>query len=360
VSAPVATKPASEGTTAGLARAVAERLGPSATLDAPLGALTTYRVGGRAAVLVDAGSEDDLLVLQRVLGDLRASASLPVLVVGKGSNMLVADAGFPGLVVRLGGRLADITVPDRPGLAAPPGGKAEDGGDAPVTVRAGGAAGLPVLARRSVKEGLTGLEWAVGIPGTVGGALKMNAGGHGSDTASCLARFRMVDLTGEGAVEDGPERLRLGYRSSALSAADVVVWADFVARPGDPAVGEATVSEIVRWRRQHQPGGSNAGSVFTNPPGDSAGRLVEVSRLKGFRLRSARVSEKHANFIQADDGGSADDVCALMAHVRTTVAEATGVWLNPEVKLVGFPEGTLGDGPGAGTQRPVVVKGEGE
>lgn len=325
---------------AALAAAVAERLGAAARLDAPLGPLTTYRVGGPAAVMVDVASEADVLALQRVLQALDAPGRLPILVLGKGSNMLVADEGFRGVVVRLGGTLTEIEVPPgRSGAAV---------ADGVVTVRAGGGAGLPVLARRAVKEGLGGLEWAVGIPGTVGGALKMNAGGHGSDTASCLVRYRVVDLAGHGAIEGGPERLRFGYRTSALSSSEVVVWADFQARRADPGSGEATLSEIVRWRREHQPGGSNAGSVFTNPPGDSAGRLVEASGLKGFRLGTARVSEKHANFIQADDGGSSGDVRALMAHVRRTVADATGVVLRPEVKLVGFPEGALGEGSGEG------------
>lgn len=319
---------------AGALARLADRLGAAARRDAPLGATTTYRVGGPAALTVEASEEEDLLVLQSALAASGAVGEVPVLVVGKGSNLLVADAGFAGLAVRLGGRLSEIEV--RGG--AP-------GADGRVVVRAGGGAGLPVLARRTVEAGLTGLEWAVGIPGTVGGALRMNAGGHGADTASCLVRFRFVDLAGTGAEEAGPDRLRLGYRTSSLGPAEVVVWADLAARPGDSALGRRAIADIVRWRREHQPGGSNAGSVFTNPPGDSAGRLVEAAGLKGFRLGTARVSEKHANFIQADDTGSADDVVALMRHVRDTVARTTGVVLRPEVKLVGF------DGVPLGTER---------
>ncbi len=322
-----------------LVAALAERLGPAARVDVPLGPLTTYRVGGPAAMLVHATSERDLATLQDALGELDAIGRLPLLVLGNGSNMLVADAGFPGLVLRLGGELGAIAAPDGPGAAPDGPGASPEGRTGEVAVRAGGGADLPRLARQTVRAGLAGMEWAVGIPGTVGGALKMNAGGHGRDTASCLVRFRMIDLEGEGFVQAGPERLHFGYRSSALRPSDVVVWAEFSARRGSPPeAGRAALAEIVRWRRDHQPGGSNAGSVFTNPPADSAGRLVEACGLKGFRLRSARVSEKHANFIQADDGGSADDVWALMAHVRRTVAEATGVVLHPEVKLVGFPE----------------------
>lgn len=321
--------------------ALGARLGARALVDEPLGALTTYRVGGNAAVVVDVASEDDLLSLRDAIAASGLGATLAVLVLGNGSNLLVADSGFPGLVVRPGGALAELGVSGAEGAGRSDG--SDSGADAPALVRAGGSLGLPVLARRSVDAGLRGLEWMVGIPGTVGGALKMNAGGHGADTASCLDRYRSVDLVGTGGGDADASRLRLGYRTSVLGDAEVVVWGEFAARRGDVDGGKALLSEIVRWRRAHQPGGSNAGSVFTNPPDDSAGRLVEAAGLKGFRLGSARVSEKHANFIQADDDGKAADVVALMVHVRRTVAEATGILLRPEVKLVGFGLDPLGD-----------------
>jgi UDP-N-acetylmuramate dehydrogenase len=301
--------------------AVAAALGGRAEAGHPLGALTTYRVGGPAALWFEAGSVDDLVLVRRAL----ATTSVPVLVVGKGSNLLVADAGFGGLAVHLGPGLSGIGI---------------DGGTGPdgeqVEVSAGGGAGLPVLARRTVEAGLTGLEWAVGVPGSVGGAVRMNAGGHGSDTASCLLRYRWLDLAEDAGGEDGPERLAFAYRTSSVSASQVVVAATFAVRRGDPERGRAVLAEIVRWRREHQPGGSNAGSVFTNPPGDSAGRLVEAAGLKGFALGTARVSEKHANFIQAADGGSADDVKRLTDHVRDAVAERFGIVLTTEVRLIGF------------------------
>ncbi len=300
---------------------VAAALGPLARRDHPLGPLTTYRVGGPAALYVEAGSEADLVAVARAL----AGHPVPVLVVGKGSNLLVADRGFEGLALRLGPAFADLVLPGP--------------GDPRPVVRAGGALGLPVLARRTVEAGLTGLEWAVGVPGSVGGALKMNAGGHGSDTAGALVAYRWVDLAAGGAAaEDGPGRLALAYRRSALRPDQVVVWAEFAVAPGDPAEGRRTLAEIVRWRREHQPGGSNAGSVFTNPPGDAAGRLVDAAGLRGYRLGGARVSEKHANFIQADEGGSADDVARLVAHVRRVVAATFGVELVPEVQMVGFDQ----------------------
>ena len=307
--------------------AVAEALGPRARRDHPLGALTTYRVGGPAALFVRAENEDDLEAVRVAL----AGRPLPVLVLGKGSNLLVADRGFAGLAVQLGPGLAGIELP------------APD--DPSPVVRAGGAAGLPVLARRTVEAGLAGLEWAVGVPGSVGGAVRMNAGGHGADTAASLVRYRWVDLRG-GSGEAGPERLAFGYRRSSVSDHEVVVWAEFGLSRGDPEAGRATVAEIVRWRRQHQPGGSNAGSVFTNPPGRSAGQLIDAAGLRGLRRGRAQVSEKHANFIQADEGGSADDVVALMDHVRSVVAHTFGVLLVPEVRRVGFEDRPAGPGTG--------------
>lgn len=321
---------------AGLAARL-EAAGLHPVRDAPLGALTTYRVGGTAALRIDVGDEEDLLALHDGMVASGAAGRVPVLVLGKGSNLVVADAGFPGVVVRPRGALEAVDV------------RAE--GPEPF-VRAGGGAGLPVVARRAVEEGLTGLEWAVGIPGSVGGALKMNAGGHGSDTAACLRRYRAVDLVEGDVSEAGLDGLAPGYRTSALADSAVVVWAELAARKGDAAAGRRAMAEIVRWRRAHQPGGKNAGSVFTNPPGDSAGRLVEDAGLKGFRIGTACVSEKHANFIQADENGSADDVRALVVHVRRAVAERVGIVLRVEVKLVGFGDDPLGPEPAHADRAP--------
>jgi UDP-N-acetylmuramate dehydrogenase len=246
------------------------------------------------------------------------ATGVDTLVVGKGSNLLVADAGFAGLALVLGDAFAAVAVEG-------------------TTVRVGAAALLPVVARRTARESLTGFEWAVGVPGSIGGAVRMNAGGHGSDMAATLAQVRLVDLREGADLEVPAAGLDLTYRHSSVAAHQVVVRAELALAPGDRAASEATISEIVRWRREHQPGGPNAGSVFTNPPGDSAGRLIDVTGLKGFRLRSASVSAKHANFIQADEGGSADDVFALMGEVRRRVRDAHGVDLVPETRLVGFP-----------------------
>jgi UDP-N-acetylmuramate dehydrogenase len=244
-----------------------------------------------------------------------------VLLIGRGSNLLVADAGFPGLAVTLGGVFAQLEL-------------------AATEVHAGGAVSLPVLARRTAAAGLTGLEWAVGVPGSVGGAVRMNAGGHGSDVSETLVSARVVDLSSGDDREIANADLGLGYRTSAVKSHDVVVGATFALAQGDRAGSEAQIADIVRWRRENQPGGSNAGSVFTNPPGDSAGRLIDAAGLKGHRVGSAHVSPKHANFFQADEGGSADDVLALIEEVQRKVEERTGVRLEPEVRLVGFARGS--------------------
>ena len=291
----------------------ARLLGERAKRDVPVGPLTTYRVGGPAALFTEIASEDDL----RALAEAVTTTKIPTLLVGRGSNLLVADAGFPGVAVQLGGVFGELEL-------------------AATQVRAGGAVSLPVLARRTAAAGLTGLEWAVGVPGSVGGAVRMNAGGHGSDISETLVACRLVDLT------TGDDRtitkgdLALGYRSSAVRSHDVVLGATFALGEGDRAESEAQIAEIVRWRRENQPGGSNAGSVFTNPAGDSAGRLIDAAGLKGHRVGSAHVSPKHANFFQADEGGSADDVLALIEEVQRLVEERMGIRLEPELRLVGF------------------------
>ena len=290
-------------------------LGPLGERGAPLGPLTTYRVGGPAAILARIGSADDLRVVHRAV----AVSGLPVLVVGRGSNLLVADRGFPGLAVALGAYALEIEV---------------DGSE----VVAGGAVSLPVLARKTVAAGLTGLEWAVGVPGSVGGGVRMNAGGHGSDIASTAVGVRVFDLRSGEDCAVPASALGLRFRGSDLADHQVVVSARFALAPGDRVASEAELAEIVHWRREHQPGGQNAGSVFVNPvPGQlSAGEVIDGLGLRGLRIGTAEVSPKHANFIQADEGGSADDVRALMAAVRARVLDARGIALRSEIRQIGF------------------------
>lgn len=289
------------------------RRGFAAEENLPIGARTTYRVGGAARVGVTLGVDSDFEVLASIL---HASGS-ERLVVGNGSNMLIADRGFPGVAILLGEGF-DRVVVDRG------------------VVCAGGAVMLPVLARRTVAAGLGGLEWCVGVPGTVGGAVRMNAGGHGSDIAATLRRADVVDLDSGRRGWWSADDLKLGYRRSTVGPAHLVLQAEFELGAADREISENELADIVRWRRENQPGGQNAGSVFANPPGDSAGRLVEACGLKGRRVGTAAVSAKHANFIQADTGGLAADVAELMRVVRDAVHHETGVCLKPEVRLVGF------------------------
>ena len=296
------------------ARRLTEELPESRVSDgAPLGALSTYRVGGAAGLLVEVGSLNDLRRLARIA----AREGWQVLVVGLGSNLLVADAGFDGVALRLGTAFAVTRI------------------DAP-SVTAGGATPLPVVARQCAAAGLGGFGWAVGVPGSVGGAVRMNAGGHGSDMSEVLHSAAIVDLgTGEEWRADRDD-LALGYRRSALASAHVVAEVEISLRQSRRDREEELIREIVAWRRRNQPGGANTGSVFINPPGDSAGRLVDAAGCKGLRIGSASVSGMHANFIQADAGGSADDVMSLMVEVARRVEAHSGVRLHPETHFVGF------------------------
>jgi UDP-N-acetylmuramate dehydrogenase len=283
---------------------------------APSAPLTTYRCGGPLAVLVKVNRESDL---EEVAAVLVAHPEVEVIVIGRGSNLLVADAGFPGVGIVLGGEMERIDLDP-----------------ANARVEAGAAAALPVLARQAAKAGIGGLEFYVGIPGSVGGALRMNAGGHGAQTRDVLVDARVLDLRDGISREVNVDELDQGYRRSSLDARELVLSARFAGKRDDPEACDRRIDEIVKWRREHQPGGQNAGSVFTNPPGDTAGRLIDACGLKGLRVGGVVVSEKHANFFVAEPGARADDVVALVKLVQRRVAEATGVRLVPELQLVGF------------------------
>jgi UDP-N-acetylmuramate dehydrogenase len=293
---------------------------PDATTErASFADLSTYRVGGPVAVLVRAEDVSALAAVAQVVRRHRPR----LLVIGRGSNLLMSDDGFSGLVVVLEGEFEAIELPD--GASRP--------------LRAGGAVPLPVLARRAAAAGLSGLEFFVGIPGSVGGAVRMNAGGHGRETVEVLQRAWVLDLLDDAGDAAAHARsaadLDLGYRHSNLHVSEVVTAAEFTVTPDEADACEARVAEIVRWRREHQPGGQNAGSVFRNPPGDSAGRLIDAAGLKGLRVGGAVVSDKHANFFQAEPGATARDVIDLVAEVKRRVADATGVELVPELHVVG-------------------------
>ncbi len=291
------------------------------TAGVSLAAATTYKLGGAAAWLAEPSSLSELQAV------IEAFADSDVLMLGRGSNLVVADKGFDGLVVRLGSGFAEIEV----------------AGD---RVRAGGAVSLPVLARTAVQQGRGGLEWCVGVPGSVGGAVRMNAGCHGSDVADCLDIAEVIDLRDGSTRSLTAEDMELAYRSSNLAQPDAVVEATFLTSEIDPDDGAREIRRITQWRREHQPGGTlNAGSVFKNPPGDAAGRIIDDAGLKGLARGGVRVSEKHANFLEADHGASAQDVYDLVWAVRKRIGDTTGVWLEPEVRFAGEFEPSPGEAP---------------
>lgn len=297
----------------GLDTLVAEGL---VAVDAPLGPLTTYKAGGPARYLAMVDSRTDLARLI----ETGLTTSMDVLVLGRGSNLVVADSGFDGLVVRLGGEYLTVTIVGE-------------------VVTGGAAAPLPRLARSAVEQGVLGLEFFVGVPGSVGGAVRQNAGCFGVETIDRLLTATIVDLT------DGREReadagsLDLRYRHSNLVSTDLVVSASFGGERGDPEAGRELMREITRWRRDHQPGGTlNAGSVFKNPPGMAAGQMIDDLGLKGTKIGDVAVSTKHANFFVAGPDATSEDILRLVQHVKDTVFQRSGTMLEPEIQFVGFKE----------------------
>lgn len=284
--------------------------------DAALASATTLKVGGRARALVVAQQDQDLAAV----GSLTRVHAVPWAVIGRGSNLLVADAGWPGVAIQLGrGYRAFDAAGDR--------------------IRVGAAEPLPTLAVRLADAGYAGFAWACSVPGSIGGAVRMNAGAHGAAMVDHLAEVELVRL-GTGTREHWPaELLGLAYRSSQLPSDAVVVAATLRLDPGDPAEERARIREIRTWRRTHQPlNQPNCGSVFTNPPGDSAGRLIDAAGLKGVTIGGAEVSTRHANFIVTRPGATATDVATLVALVQAEVAGRFGVDLHPEMQRLGAVE----------------------
>jgi UDP-N-acetylmuramate dehydrogenase len=245
---------------------------------------------------------------------------LPHLVIGRGSDLVIADAGVRGLVIQVraeGSRIDGTRYTAEAGVQ------------------------MARAATETQGAGLTGLEFGLAIPGTVGGAVWANAGAHEADVAGVLESARLLAADGTESVVSGPE-LGFGYRDSRLKhgAADapgeLVVEATFALAPADPATIKGRLDDIRRWRQAHQPIGlPSAGSVFRNPVGDSAGRLIEAAGLKGLRMGGAVVSEKHANFIVNDQKGNATDVRRLAEHVRAEVARQNAIDLQFEIEFVG-------------------------
>jgi UDP-N-acetylmuramate dehydrogenase len=293
-------------------------IGPRVRSAFPLAPLTSFRIGGPAAIFVEAEDDEDL----SIVAGIAEATDTPVAVIGKGSNLLVSDDGYPGIVVRLGrgyrwaGREGDLLT-------------------------AGGAMPLPALAGIALQHGLAGLEFGVAIPATLGGAVRMNAGAHDRSMSDVLERIDVVSLTtGERSTVAAGDA-GFAYRRSALPPEAIVVAATARLAPAPEAAIRERMEEARAWRRRTQPlAEPNCGSVFKNPVGDHAARLIEAAGAKGLRVGTAHVSEKHANFIVADEDASADDVLRLIRDVQGLVAERAGIRLETEVQLMGaFDDG---------------------
>lgn len=281
--------------------------------DEPLARHTTYRIGGPAELYVECETVADVATTFEVLADEQVDYTL----LGKGSNVLASDAGYPGAIVVLGKEFKRHSV--------------DDAG----VVHSGAGVILGQLVQAAFAQGLTGMEFAVGIPGTLGGALAMNAGTRDDWIGSRVERLTLyspgIGLTSV----RGPE-VKWGYRHTDLPRRGIVLEATLRLTPGDTAQIRRVMEAALRRRKRSQPlGMPNAGSVFVNPPGDSAGRLIESVGLKGERVGGAMVSDLHANFIVNAGDARAADVVQLIKLVRERVEEAHGIQLRPEVRFLG-------------------------
>jgi UDP-N-acetylmuramate dehydrogenase len=283
--------------------------------------MTSFRIGGPAALFVEAEDDDDLGAVVTTI----AATDVAVAVIGKGSNVLISDEGFPGIVLRLGKGYRWA---------------ARDAG----AVTAGGAMPLPALAGVALRHGLTGLEFGVAIPASLGGAVKMNAGAHGRSMSDVLARVEVFLLDPGGGRRSIPaSEAGFRYRTSALPPRAVVVGAVASLRTGEDDDIRERMEEAREWRRRTQPlAEPNCGSVFKNPEGAHAAQLIEAAGAKGLRIGGAQVSEKHANFIVADPGASAADVWTLIERVRELVSSRSGLRLETEVQLLGAVADAIG------------------
>ena len=299
---------------------IQRRIGVKTSRDEPLARFTTMRVGGPADLFATVHNAFELRALVRYA----RSRSLPHLVLGRGSDVVISDRGVRGLVIQ---DRAEGSHVDGDHYTA--------------------EAGVPMAraATETQRAGLSGLEFGLAIPGTVGGAVWANAGAHESEVATILESARILASDGSESVVPAAE-LGLAYRDTRLKhppqdgPPELVVEATFRLQPADPDTIKARLDDIRRWRQAHQPLGlPSAGSVFRNPPGDSAGRLIDEAGLKGTRMGGAVVSEKHANFIVNDQKGQAADVRRLGDHVRDEITRLKGITLEYEIEFLGDWDG---------------------
>lgn len=284
--------------------------------DAPLSTLTSWRVGGRADCLYRPADVEDLSVFLAGLPEQE-----PITWLGLGSNVLIRDGGVRGTVIAPHAALSELHLIGASRVSA--------------------QVGVPCakVARFCAKSGLAGAEFLAGIPGTIGGALAMNAGAFGGETWERVVAVETIDRRGERR-RRGPGDYQIGYRSVTGPSGEWFIAAEFQLEPGDPELSLTRIRELIARRGATQPTGlPSCGSVFRNPEGDHAGRLIEAAGLKGHRVGGACVSDKHANFIINLDQATAADIEALIDHVRATVRQRFGVELRPEVRIIGEAAG---------------------
>ena len=300
---------------------IQRRIGVKTSRDEPLSRFTTMRVGGPADLFATAHNAHELRALVR----FARTRGLPHFILGRGSDVVIADAGIRGLVIQV---------------------RAEGSSIEGQTYTAEAGVQMARAATETHKAGLTGLEFGLAIPGTVGGAVWANAGAHDADMAGVVRSVRVLGADGTERIMEAAE-LGFAYRDSRFKdplgqpgddaqPRDVVIDATFELTTADPDTIKARLDEIRHWRQAHQPIGlPSAGSVFRNPTGDSAGRMIEAAGLKGTRIGGAVVSEKHANFIVNDQKGTASDVRRLVEQVTATILDRDGVTLQREIEFVG-------------------------
>ena len=292
-----------------------ERLAPdSVCTDELMSRHTTFRIGGPASVFVTPKSEKDLVTAIEIC----RSQDAPYFILGNGSNLLVSDQGYDGVVVHIGSDLRDISV---------------EGTE--ITAKTG--AMLSQVAHAALAHGLTGMEFAAGIPGSLGGACMMNAGAYGGEMSQILVGVRALDDKGQ-IVELAADQLELGYRHSIMMEKQyVVLGARIHLEKGDPEKIQAQMDDLKEKRIAKQPlEYPSAGSTFKRPEGAFAGKLIMDAGLRGFRIGDAMVSEKHCGFVVNAGKATAEDVCGVISHVQQVVMEKYGKELEPEIRFLGF------------------------
>ena len=279
----------------------------------PLAKHTYFGIGGEATAYIEVSTTDELSAVAR----FHRQWGVPIAIIGRGSNLLVSDTGFKGISVRLIGELAKLEISGK-------------------IVSVGAGLSLPRLSKTMSRQGLSGVEFALGIPGSVGGALIMNAGAWGSSFGDVVTDVTVMDDTGE-LVNLTHAEANFKYRHSGLDTYFCVTGATLELKPGDADTITERMQAFYKQKVETQPfAEENAGCMFKNPPGDSAGRLIDISGLKGYRIGGAEVSTVHGNFILNIDTATATDVLDLVAHIQQQVREKTGISLQTEVKRLGF------------------------